>query len=164
MKLLKKKLTKPTEANINAIKVYNNMYNKQKRTLKINYFNKALEENACKLNSKKCWSLICTNLHSLKLLKLIIKIFLLQNIFLKDLQFVLQNWYSNQSKCSTYKQRLPVIHAKLTTTQHIPQSCATRRHYFNYNKLKTSTGHDGVSTKFLKAIINNIIQPITHLL
>ena len=56
MKLLKKKLTKPTEANINAFKAYNNIYNKQKCTLKIHYFKKALEEN--KLNSKKCWSLL----------------------------------------------------------------------------------------------------------
>ena len=44
MKLLKKKLTKPTEANINAFKAYNNMYNKQKRTLKINYFKRHLKK------------------------------------------------------------------------------------------------------------------------
>ena len=48
-------MNKPTEANINAFKAYGNMCNKQKRTLKINYFKRALEEN--KFNSKKCWSL-----------------------------------------------------------------------------------------------------------
>ena len=31
-------------------------------------------------------------------------------------------------------------------------------------KPKASTGHDGVSTKFLKETINNIIQPITHVI
>ena len=43
----------PTEQNITRYKIYNNIYNKLRRQLKINYYTHLLEEN--KFNIKKTW-------------------------------------------------------------------------------------------------------------
>ena len=55
-KLLTKNISKPTELNIHNFKIYNNMYNKLIRYMKISYFHKAFDEN--KHDIKKTWSIM----------------------------------------------------------------------------------------------------------
>ena len=55
-KLLTKKISKPTELNIHNFKIYNNIYNKLIRYMKISYFYNAFDEN--KHDIKKTWSIM----------------------------------------------------------------------------------------------------------
>ncbi len=49
-KLLSKKLRDPTENNVNLFKIYNNIYNKAKRSMKMNYYNDIIQENKLNMN------------------------------------------------------------------------------------------------------------------
>ena len=172
MKLLKKKLTKPTEANINAFKAYNNMYNKQKRTLKINYFKKALDEN--KFNSKKCWSLLRKAIGKSNDKSAFPQTFKINNQDISDKQDISEGFNNFFSKIG-FQTSQNVPHTNKDYQSYMPNS---QQHSIFLNhvlpediisivmklKPKASTGHDGVSTKFLKETINNIIQPITHII
>ena len=55
-KLLNKKLKNPNDANIQSYKIFIKIYNRIRRTLKINYYKQMLDEN--KYNSKKTWSIL----------------------------------------------------------------------------------------------------------
>jgi hypothetical protein len=55
-KLFSKKLYRPTEHNINVFKNYNQVYNKLKRSMKVNYYNSIIPEN--KFNMKKTWKIL----------------------------------------------------------------------------------------------------------
>ena len=60
-KLLKKKLKKPTEQNINAFKKYCIIFDKVKKMAKESYFNLELELN--KNNLKKTWEILRQAIH-----------------------------------------------------------------------------------------------------
>ena len=55
-KLFSTKINRPTQVNITTYKMYVNLYNKLKRTLKINYYKEKLE--ASKHDSKQMWSVL----------------------------------------------------------------------------------------------------------
>ena len=54
-----KNISIPTELNIHNFKIYNNIYNKLIRYMKISYFHNAFDEN--KNDIKKTWSIIRQN-------------------------------------------------------------------------------------------------------
>jgi hypothetical protein len=170
-KLFKKKLQAPIEENIRLFKQYNTMFTKIKRKMKILYYKKILEEN--KNNSKKCWSVLHQALGKLNSKSSFPKTFLINNSQISDTREIAEgfnNFFSNIG---------------FQTSHNVPQ---TNKHFSSYmpnkqlhsmfleqvepsdvissvNKLKpkSSSGHDGFSTKILKDTIENIIEPITYI-
>jgi hypothetical protein len=146
------------------------MFTKIKRKMKM-YYKKILEEN--KNNSKKCWSVLHQALGKLNSKSSFPKTFLINNSQISDTREIAEgfnNFFSNIG---------------FQTSHNVPQ---TNKHFSSYmpnkqlhsmfleqvepsdvissvNKLKpkSSSGHDGFSTKILKDTIENIIEPITYI-
>jgi len=171
-KLLKMKLKKPTVENINAYKIFLNVFNKLKRTMKRNYFANMIEQN--KNNMKQTWLVLkkAIGKHNDKLS--IVQNFTINNVNVTDKSEIAEEFNNYFSKIGE------------STGQSVPKS---QRNYNDYlknptlnsmflepidishvieaaNKLKPklSVGHDDISSKLLKDTIHNIKLPLTHII
>ena len=171
-KLYHKKLTKPTPENIQKYKDYNNQYNYIKRALKKQYYETKLLET--KDNLKATWNV-------------------LKNIIgLKSKQSKFPTYFKSDNR--TITDQIDIVNefnqffanvgenvsSKLPRNQNDPQIYLRQKYqnsFFmnpltqteiitiaNSLKTKTSMGHDGMPTKMLKEIIQEISVPLCHIL
>ena len=171
-KLFKKKLTRPTQQNIDQYKRYTTVYNHIKRILKKKYYKDKLEET--KHNMKATWT------------------FLKQIIGQKSQTSTLPNYFIIGNKKETNKHLIAEAFNTFFTTigttisDTVKNTNKTPEEYMrgyypntmllipvNENEIiklskslknKTSKGHDNFSTKLVKSIIEEIAQPFSHIL
>ncbi len=171
-KLFSVKLHDPTEVNIQKYKRFNNLYNKLLRTMKILYYRKTLEEN--KNNSKKCWAILKQALGKMSDKSSYPQAFSINNTSISDRSQIAEgfnNFFSNiglhtshnvpiSNKCFTSYMPKPVA-SSFFLGPVVPSDIVN---VINKLKPKLSSGHDNISTKLMKETINNIIEPITHII
>ena len=171
-KLFSKKLHRPTEHNINVFKDYNKVYNKLKRSMKVNYYNLIIHEN--KFNVKNTWKILKDAIGKHNDKSGFPQEFTINNAQVSDKSQIAESFNKYFSKIG------------LETSNNVP---ATNNNYTDYlpnplphsmflepiepsliiettNKLKTksSSGHDEISTRILKETIHSIIAPITYII
>ena len=171
-KLLSKKLRDPTENNINLFKIYNNIFNKAKRSMKMNYYNDIIQKN--KFNMKKKWSIL-RNIIGKQNDKsnfppeftidgqLITNKSNIANAFNDYFSKIGLETSENVPSTSTnYTEYLPnpILHSMFID----PVTSSDVTYTVTKLKSKMSYGHDEISTKLLKQTITNIIDPITHIM
>jgi hypothetical protein len=170
-KLLKNKLKTPSLSNIQLYKTYINIYNKLKRTVKIDYYKNMLNEN--KFNMKKTWTILkhaigksndksnfphsfCINNLNITERPKIAEEF--NNYFIKIGMQTSQNVPKAKKKYTQYLKNPNVNSMFLEPIESAQVIDAT-----NKLKPKLSSGHDDISTKLIKETINLIHRPITHI-
>ena len=171
-KLFSKKLSKPTEYNIQTYKAYNIMYNKLKRKMKISYYKNILDENKC--NIKKTWSILKQAIGKTNDKSGYPNSFTINNSTVTDKKNAAEgfnNFFSKiglqtnhsvpkSNKCFTSYMPAPSLHSIFIE----PVSPSDVMSSANKLKPKSSYGQDNISTKLLKDTIDNIIEPITHII
>ena len=172
VKLLNKKLVNPTEQNLTRYKIYNNIYNKLRRQLKINYYTYLLEEN--KFNIKKTWASLNKAIGREKDKAKFPDIFQINNQHETDKTKIAEGFNKYFSDIGlTTSQNVAVSPHNFThyLPNAVPHSMyiepVTPSMVLNVTlklKSKLSCGHDEISYKLLKQTIINIIIPLTHII
>ena len=170
--LFQKKLKIPSENNIRKYKIYVNMYNKLKREMKTTYFKNMLEAN--KHDMKNIWKTLKQAIGKSNDKRHFPQTFLVENEKVTDKTKIAQafnDYFSSIGK--TTSQNVPTAENKKFSdylTNPIMESMflepIEESHILEVVKKlrpKTSFGHDEISSKIIKETINNIIQPITHI-
>jgi len=171
-KLFAKKLLKPTERNITEFKKFNNMFNKLKRAMKIKYFRDSLEEN--KNNIKKTWVILKQAIGKINNKSSLPLSFLINDIPVTDKlqaaegfnsyfsQIGIQTSHSVPPSNKSFRDYMPrPVRNSMFIEPVLPSDVLS---ITNKLKPKLSYGHDDISTKLLKQTIDNIVQPITHII
>jgi len=171
-KLYTKKLKKPTETNINAYKTYLKILNKLKRRAKITYFKTSIDEN--KHNTKQLWKILKQAIGKENNKSNFPRSFLVDNKTESDEDAIangFNNFFANigynishnvPTSSKSFDKYLPQHHAKsifLDPVLPIDVINVTRK-----LKPKTSSGSDGISSKVLIKTIDQIVNPITHII
>ena len=171
-KLFTLKLKKPTEDNIQKYKHYNNLYNKLARTMKSLYYRRTLEEN--KRNSKKTWSILKQALGKLNDKSTYPQTFSINNTPISDKVEIAEgfnNFFSNIGIQTSHN--VPASNKSFSSfmpkslENSIFLSAVAPSEVLNFSKKlkpKLSSGHDDISTKLLKETIENILEPMTHII
>jgi len=170
-KLLKKKLDKPTHANITTYKKYTLIYKKLIRVQKINHYNEIFKNN--RNNIKQTWSHLKQIIHKSNDKSSIPKVMNIDDSKTSDMNTITESFNNYFVNIGT------------NTDKSIPHS---RKHYsdfLNINSLntmfatpttpveilklsrkikpKTSKGYDDISNKIMKESIGEILVPLTHI-
>ena len=152
--------------------MYVNLYNKVKRTLKINYYKEKLE--ASKHDSKQMWSVLKKAIGKQNDKRNISQSFKINNQDVTNKTEIAEafNSYFSQIGSSTghnvpksnhtYSEYLSTPTANSMFLEEVEPSYVIN--IANKLKPKLSSGHDNISTKLLKMTIHNIIIPITHII
>ncbi len=170
--LLSLKLHEPTEDNIKKYKQYNNLFNLLKKKMKILYFRTLLEEN--KTNSKKCWSILKQAIGKMNDKSSYPQSFLINNSMKSDKIEIAEGFNKFFANIGTQTSH-NVPPSNTSFSSFMPNALA---HSFFLGpvapsdvlnitkkfKPKTSSGHDSISNKLLKTTIENIIEPLTHII
>ena len=170
-KLLKLKLNKPTEENLNNYKKYNREYNKLKRLVKSTYYTEKIEEH--KHDMKKTWTILKEAINKHQNNSSLPNMFNLNNELTTDtnqIAHAFNEFFSNIGQ--KVSQDVPKTNKTFTEylrkhPNNIFLNPVTKYDIIkitNTLKPKTSSGYDELSTKLLKHIINEIIDPITHII
>ena len=171
-KLYLKKLKFPTDTNIKSYKTYLNIYNKTKQTLKRNYFNLTLEEH--KFDMKKTWSILNQAIGKHTTKSQYPKSLKVNNIEVNNEQHIadtFNSYFTNIGQTTnhnvplvdrSFKSYLP--NPQLNSMFLEPVLPSTVIETIHKLKTKSSSGHDGISTKLIKSTIVNIINPITYII
>lgn len=171
-KLLKMKLRKPTVENINSYKIFINLFNKLKRTMKRNYFANMIEQN--KNNMKQTWLVLKKAMGKQNDKLSIVQNFTINNVNVTDKSEIAEEFNKYFSKIGestgrsvpksqrNYKDYLknPTLNSMFLEpidTCHVIEAA-------NKLKPKLSVGHDDISSKLLKDTIHNIKLPLTHII
>jgi len=148
------------------------MYNKLKRKMKISYYKNILDENKC--NIKKTWSILKQAIGKTNDKSGYPNSFTINNSTVTDkknaaegfntffFKIGLQTNHSvpKSNKCFTSYMPAPSLHSIFIE----PVSPSDVMSSANKLKPKSSYGQDNISTKLLKDTIDNIIEPITHII
>ena len=171
-KMLHKKLKIPNDRNIQSYKIFVRIYNKLKRTLKINYFSQILDAN--KSNSKKTWSILKQAIGKNNDKSSFPQSFSIDNENISDkgkIAEAFNNFFGKIGKSTS--ENVPTTNKKYTDylvnsisqsmflepiESHVVLSVASKL------KPKLSSGHDHISTKLLKETIELIHRPLTYLI
>jgi hypothetical protein len=171
-KLLKKKLRKPTDHNINKYKTFCSIYNKLSRSSKATYFQEQIQ--LAKYNVKKTWSILRTAINQHNNQVPLPDHFKHNNNTLKDKRQIVErfnNFFSNIG---------------YDISENVPLSQHSFSHYLqNKNpksifldpvtpgdvidvtskiKSKRSLDHNNISSNLMKASIQNTAVPLTHII
>ena len=173
-KLFSNKLKHPTEHNINMFKIYNNLYNKLKCHMKLQYYASVLSNN--KTDTKQMWSILNEAIGKQNNKTSVATSFSINGINVIDKSLIANRFNDYFSQIGE------------NTSQDVPTSKYNFKHYMpnpvpnsifiepiitattvaveTTRKLKTksSSGHDEISTKLLKYSINYVAVPITHII
>ena len=170
-KLFSNNLKHPTEHNINMFKMYNNLYNKLKRHMKLQYYTSVLSNN--KTDTKNvvhikgsCWEKKTKNKCTTS--------FSINGINVTDKSQIVNSFNEYFSQIGEH------------TSQNVPTSKYNFKHYMpnpvpnsifiepiitattveTTRKLKTKScsGHDEISAILLEDSINYVAVPITHII
>ena len=171
-KLLSNKLKHPTEHNINMFKIYNNLYNKLKRHMKLQYYTSVLSNN--KTDTKKMWSILKEAIGKQNNKTSVTTSFFINGINVTDKSQIANSFndYFSQIGENT-SQNVPIskYNFKHYMPNPVPNSIfiepiitATTVETTQKLKTKSSSGHDEISTKLLKDSINYVAVPITHII
>jgi hypothetical protein len=171
-RLYTKKLKKPTEDNINAYKTYVKIFNKLKRRAKIIYFKTSIDEN--KHNTKQLWKILKQAIGKENNKSNFPHSFIVENETVSDEDAIAKGFntfFANigynishnvpQSR-KPFDKYMPHHNVKsifLDPVHPMDVINVTRK-----LKPKTSSGSDGVSTKLLIKTIDEIVNPITHII
>ena len=171
-KLFSKKLNNPSEHNINAFKIYNNIFNKLKRNMKRLYYKSKLDEN--KLDMKKTWSIlkqaigkqndkaslpVSFSINGQTVTNKLEVAGGFNDYFSKIGEKTSHNVPTTKRNFTDYMPK-PVPQSMFLEPV-IPDTIIETTHKL---KSKSSFGHDGISSKILKLSINIIAVPITHII
>ncbi len=170
--LYSKKLSKPSELNINAYRDQNRKYNKLKREMKFNYYRNILQEN--KHDIKKTWMIMKQALGKLNDKSSYPSSFLINNVTVTDKQQIadmFNNFFSNIGRQTNHN----VPKSKKSFSSYLPNPIPNSIFLETVSppdvlkaacklKPKSSFGHDNISSKLLKDTIINVIEPFTHII
>jgi exonuclease III len=171
-KLMRAKLRKPTDLNINKYKEYNKNYKKVLRKMKEKYYSDQLE--AAKYDMKKTWSILRMAMHMDRNQSIPPEYFNINNIQIKDKKEIVNrfnNFFANIGN---------------NISKNVPDSHHHFSHYLTHQnntniffdpvfpgdiikttsklKAKTSQGHDKISSKLVKQTIEQTALPLTHII
>ena len=121
-KLLKRKLKKPTEHNINAFKKYCMIFDKLKKMAKESYFNLELELN--KNNLKKIWEILRQAIHKQNKRPTIPDTFIINgksNSNINEIAEEFNNFFGKQENKQQKTYLIPQIHFLITSTEIMQQ-------------------------------------------
>lgn len=171
-KLLAKKLSNPTENNIQTFSSYNNLFNKTKRTIKANYYHAIIEEH--KFSIKQTWKILKDLIGRKNDKSNFPQEFLIKGESVTDKSTIAESFNDYFSRIGLETgQNVPVTDAKYIDflPDPFPRSIfidpvapSDITNTVRKLKSKSSFGHDEISTKLLKETINNIAIPITYIL
>jgi hypothetical protein len=171
-KLYTKKLKKPTELNINKYKTYVKIFNKLKGRAKITYFKTSIDVN--KQNVKQLWKILKQAIGKVNNKANLPRSFLVDNKTVTDEDAIAKsfnNFFSNIG--FNISHNVPVFRKSYDT--YLPRHNAKSIFLDPVHpmdvinvarklKPKTSSGSDGVSSKLLIKTIEQIVNPITHII
>ena len=170
IKLRTKLLKHPSQENKEIFKKYKNLYNKIIRARKKAYYSEMLIE--FKGNLKKCWSLM-REASGTEKKKLDITDFIkVDGMDIKGDQNIAEHFNTHFSTITAK------LKEKITPTNTLPESFLEEENFtfsfpdvtpdlviatFNQLQIKKSTDWTGLSTSFMKKVINQIADPLAHL-
>ena len=171
-KLYTMKLKKPTELNINKYKTYVKIFNKLKRRAKITYFKTSIDVN--KQNAKELWKILKQAIGKVNNKANLPRSFLVDNETVSDEDAIAKgfnNFFANiglnishnvPASRKSFDKYLPHHNAKsiFLDPVHPMEVINVARKL----KPKTSSGSDGVSSKLLIQTIDQIVNPMTHII
>ena len=171
-KLFQKKLSTPSTHNIKRYKEFNILHKKLQRRLKATYFENILEEN--KFNIKKTWNTLNKIIGKNNDKSGLPNNFVINNTQIGDRQEVAEAFNIYFSKIgfqtgvnvpkvnTSFKSYMPkpLLHSIFLA----PVSPSDVLNTTQKLKPKTSSGFDCISTKLIKVTINEILEPLTHVI
>jgi hypothetical protein len=171
-KLFTKKLRNPNVENIVCFKNYNNTFNKLKRACKVNYYKSVFEKN--KSNMKKSWTILKQAIGKYKDKSNFPQEFCIDQKPVSNKLQIANSFNEYFSKIGAETSN-NVPKTNKTFTEFMPDplpnsmflepvSTSTVITTSRKLKSKSSSGHDGISTKLLKETIDVINIPITHII
>jgi len=171
-KLFSKKLSKPSEYNINKYKEFNILYKRIQRRTKATYYENILQEN--KHNIKKTWNILKRLIGKTNDKSGLPNTFQVNNTPINDRQETSEAFNNFFSKIGLQtSQNVPKVNKNFKSFMPNPVSKSIFLdpvlpsdivNITNKLKSKSSVGHDGISTKLLKATIDEITNPLTHII
>ena len=170
-KLLVKKVNRPTNINIANYKNYTNMYNKLKRKMKVDHYKHLLE--LYKHDMKKTWSTLKSVLGKHTDKAQFPHTFIINDEQISDRSVIAQSFNdyfssiglkTSENVPPSSKQFADFLDQPNPNSMFLePVESSHISEIVNKLKPKTSFGHDEISTKMIKATLNNILQPFTHI-
>ena len=170
-KLLKRKLKKPTEQNINAFKKYCIIFDKVKKMAKESYFNLELELN--KKNLKKTWEILRQAIHKQNNRPTIPDTFIINgksNSNINEIAEEFNNFFVNIGEQTAKNLPHPTnsfsdyLNGNYAANLFMFPTCeAEILHTTTHLKASTSEGFDNISTQILKQTMKEVATPLTHI-
>lgn len=170
-KMYHKKVKKPTKENTEKYKSYVNLYNKLKRQMKINYYNKEISDN--KNNIKKTWTILKQALGKQNNQPKFPKLFTIENRLISDKKEIANSFndyfstignLTGQKVKQTHKHFSDYLKNSMKDSMFLETVEETEvLNIVNKLKPKTSSGYDEIPTKILKDTIHLIVKPLTHI-
>ncbi len=171
-KLFSKKLSIPSEHNIKKYKEFNILHKRLQRRMKATYYDNLLEEN--KNNIKKIWNTLNRLIGKTNNKSSFPVTFQINNTPVTDRQEAAEAFNNFFSKIGLQtSNNVPNVNTNFKSFMPHPMphsfflepvSPLDIINITSKLKNKTSSGHDSISTKLLKATINEIIDPLTHII
>ena len=170
--LLKKKLRKPTEDNIAKYKSHLTNHNRLRRILKKSYYSNQLEQN--KNDIKRSWLLIKQALGKQNDKSDLPHSLLIDDKYISnkvEISNAFNKYFSSVGR--TIANEIPITNKEYTEYLGQPITKSIFLEPTNETEIlsiseklkpKLSSGHDNISSKLLKATMNNIAQPLTHII
>ena len=171
-KLLKKKLKKPTEQNINALKKYCIIFDKVKQMSKESYFNLELELNKNNLK-KKTWEILHQAIHKQNNRPTIPDTFIINgksNSNIREIAEEFNNFFVNIGKQTAKNLPQPTnsfsdyLNGNYAANVFMFPTCEAEILHTTTNlKASTSEGYENVSTKLIKQTVKEVATPLAHI-
>ena len=171
-KLLHNKISNPTQINVDKFKKFNALYNKLKRMSKINHYKDAFEEN--KHDIKQTWSILNKAIGKQQNKNNFPPEFVIDGQSITDrgnIANAFNEYFSNigtltgenvKNVTKGFNEFMPApcVESMFLEPVESESIIQTARKL----KSKSSTGHDDLSTKIIKLTINEIAEPLAHII